>query len=114
MRRFSTFGCRGTGVLLVLFLATSTTGAASNAAPATAQMTGGEARSVSGVSSENPYTRAGSVSDGADRRLRFRLVSDSAHGQLAGAILGDRQRMVQVALIFMGVAILILTRGNRF
>ncbi len=30
------------------------------------------------------------------------------------AILGDRQRMVQVALIFMGVAILILTRGNRF
>jgi hypothetical protein len=29
-------------------------------------------------------------------------------------IIGDRQRMVQVALIFMGVAILILTRGNRF
>jgi len=33
---------------------------------------------------------------------------------LVAAILGDRQRMVQVALIFMGIAILILTRGNRF
>jgi hypothetical protein len=31
-----------------------------------------------------------------------------------GAVLGDRQRMVQVAMIFMGVAILILTRGNKF
>jgi hypothetical protein len=30
------------------------------------------------------------------------------------AILGDRQRMIQIALIFMGIAILILTRGNRF
>jgi hypothetical protein len=30
------------------------------------------------------------------------------------AVLGDRQRMVQVAMIFMGVAILILTRGNKF
>jgi predicted nucleic acid-binding Zn ribbon protein len=35
-------------------------------------------------------------------------------GLVCGAILGDRQRMVQVALIFMGIAILILTRGNRF
>jgi len=33
---------------------------------------------------------------------------------LVAAIIGDRQRMVQVALIFMGIAILILTRGNRF
>jgi hypothetical protein len=33
---------------------------------------------------------------------------------LSAAIIGDRQRMVQVAMIFMGVAILILTRGNRF
>jgi hypothetical protein len=33
---------------------------------------------------------------------------------LFAALLGDRQRMVQVALVFMGVAILILTRGNRF
>jgi len=29
-------------------------------------------------------------------------------------VLGDRQRMVQVALVIMGLAILILTRGNRF
>jgi len=38
----------------------------------------------------------------------------TAVNTLVAAILGDRQRMVQVALIFMGIAILILTRGNRF
>ena len=42
------------------------------------------------------------------------LVPCAAYHYPLAYILGDRQRMVQVALICMGIAILILTRGNRF
>jgi hypothetical protein len=33
---------------------------------------------------------------------------------LVAALLGDRQRIVQIAMVVMGVAILILVCGNRF
>ncbi len=58
--------------------------------------------------------RSPAATEPASRSPCAAAASRGLHPAVFAGFLGDRQRMVQVAMIFMGLAILILVRGNRF
>jgi hypothetical protein len=105
--------CRpSVAVVLVLFFSTSTTEAEwfAGSRSVTAPQPGAAIQAVGSFS--NSSTQASE--DVGKPPVFLGLMYNIADPFAFGAILGDRQRMVQVALVCMGIAILILTRGNRF